>query len=126
MKKIVETIKNHWVGFIPVVLLILIALNQIYLHNVDYLNRWKGGGFGMFSTVVRRYFHIHLIYKGGFECAEPHIEMRKQFDKISNYPKYLALEKLTKNLRSITLIYLVHLLMPGLHLISLWSENRMS
>ncbi len=35
---------------IPSILLIAVAVHQIYLAKVDQLSPWKGGGFGMFSS----------------------------------------------------------------------------
>ncbi|MEK9727461.1 MAG: hypothetical protein VW397_05080 [Candidatus Margulisiibacteriota bacterium] len=105
MNRFSEFLKDHWLGLIPVILLAFISLRQIYLYNVDNLSRWKGGGFGMFSTIDRRYFHIHLIYKEAIECAEPHIEFDRQFEKIKSYPNYLDLERLTKKLSKKIWIY---------------------
>ena len=106
MKRQIDEFKKNWLGFIPPILLCLVSLNQIYLYNNDYLNRWKGGGFGMFSTIQDRYFHIHLIRNGVLECANPHIEFSKEFESIRNYPNYLKLEQLSKKLSQKTWVYL--------------------
>lgn len=105
LNSIIEEIKKYWIGFIPVALLILVSANQINLYQSDYLNRWKGGGFGMFSTINERYYHIHLIYNDTLECAEPHSDYGNELYKITNYPNYLALETLTKKLTSHVWIY---------------------
>jgi len=90
--------KQHWIAFIPVIILNIVALRQIYLKNVDYLDAWKGGGFGMFSQISLRYYHIHLINKGTFECAESHPNLRGTLKEIIKHPNYLPLEKLGKKL----------------------------
>lgn len=42
--------KNFFLAFLPVTLLVIVALTQIYLAHTVHLSPWKGGGFGMFST----------------------------------------------------------------------------
>ncbi len=42
---------NRWLGLVPVAALVLFALLQITLAGTRDLTPWKGGGFGMFSTV---------------------------------------------------------------------------
>ena len=101
----IVTIKNHWLGMIPVVLLYLVAFRQIYLHNYDQLNRWKGGGFGMFSKIEERFYHIHLIKKDALECAVPPNDFSRQLSKSMTYPNYLHLEKITRELTKNIWIY---------------------
>lgn len=46
----------HWrrlAGYVPTLVLVLVALNQIRLARTTDLTPWKGGGFGMFSTIDR-------------------------------------------------------------------------
>jgi hypothetical protein len=90
-----NVLRRHWLGVISPVLLCVVALNQLYLYNTDHLNRWKGGGFGMFSTIHRRYVHVHLMNQGALECAEHHRDFRRHFRKIANYPNDRHLEKLS-------------------------------
>jgi hypothetical protein len=54
-------------GYLPVVLLALVALNQIRMAQTTDLTAWKGGGFGMFSTLDRpraRQIRIHVVGGG--------------------------------------------------------------
>ena len=54
-------------GYLPVVLLALVALNQIRIAKTTDLTAWKGGGFGMFSTLDRpraRQVRIHVVGGG--------------------------------------------------------------
>ena len=71
MNNISTFFKKNWPALIPVLILNLVALRQLNLKSVDYLSAWKGGGFGMFSKIHERFYHIHLIRQGSFECAVP-------------------------------------------------------
>ena len=42
--------KKFYLAFLPVTLLVIVALNQIHLAHTVHLSPWKGGGFGMFSS----------------------------------------------------------------------------
>jgi hypothetical protein len=53
--------------FVPA-LLVLVAVRQIYLAHTQYLTFWKGGGFGMFSSVDplrNRILRSYLITQNG-------------------------------------------------------------
>ena len=44
---------NHlkrFIVYLPPILLVVVALHQIYLAKTSTLSPWKGGGFGMFSS----------------------------------------------------------------------------
>ncbi|BCS33086.1 hypothetical protein TBR22_A23120 [Luteitalea sp. TBR-22] len=45
------TAMRHWRPMLPALVLVLVAGRQIQLAKVSALSAWKGGGFGMFSTV---------------------------------------------------------------------------
>ena len=96
MKINIEFFKKYWIAFIPILILNIVALRQLYLQNTDYLNGWKGGGFGMFSKISERFIHIHLIDRNTFQCVKAHSDVAVKLDKISSYPNYLALENLAK------------------------------
>lgn len=53
--------------FVPAVLLCLVAVVQVYLTRTDFLNPWKGGGFGMFSTSVGVTSRVIRIWISGPE-----------------------------------------------------------
>lgn len=62
-----------WVRWLPVGLLVAVALHQQYLVHTQDLTAWKGGGFGMFSTVDelhRRMVFAYLLTEAG-EVAVP-------------------------------------------------------
>lgn len=42
---------RHWRSLLPSVVLVLVAGSQILLTKTAGLTAWKGGGFGMFSTI---------------------------------------------------------------------------
>ena len=105
MIKSFKILKLFWPAFIPILILNLVAVRQIYLSNVDHLDAWKGGGFGMFSRIHKRFTHVHLLNRGAFECAVPSEDYASQFQKIKYYPKFLNLEQLTKELTKKIWVY---------------------
>ena len=98
-------ISNHWPALIPVLLLNIIASQQIYLKSNHNLNPWKGGGFGMFSTISERFFHIHLLHKKSIQCAESHSEITHSLRKITNFPNKHALKDLSALISKKTWVY---------------------
>jgi len=53
--------------YLPVLVLALVALNQIRMARTTDLTPWKGGGFGMFSTLDRpraRQVRVHVVGGG--------------------------------------------------------------
>ena len=56
--------------YLPALILLAVALNQIYLARTEHLSAWKGGGFGMFSTTdggPNRHLHIFFIADNKYE-----------------------------------------------------------
>ena len=56
-----------FIVWLPVILLVVVAVNQMRLALTGELTSWKGGGFGMFATTDRpgtRYVHVWLIGEG--------------------------------------------------------------
>jgi len=50
--------------YLPTLLLVAIAVNQLILANFFSLSPWLGGGYGMFSTTdVGSNRHIHIYAK---------------------------------------------------------------
>lgn len=59
-------IKNR-ICYVPVVLLLAVAVTQIYLAHRYALAPWSGGGFGMFSTpdaAQSRHMHVYAASPG--------------------------------------------------------------
>jgi hypothetical protein len=103
--KINTSFKSIWPSFIPIIILVLVALNQLYLVNLNQLSRWKGGGFGMFSTISERFIHIHLINNQQIDCSEHPKDFSNSLLKLKIYPDYKKIEKLTKQLTTFTWVY---------------------
>ena len=54
-------------GRLPVVLLVVVGLNQLRLARTDHLSPWSGGGFGMFASddsPGSRHLHVFLDSPG--------------------------------------------------------------
>ena len=100
-----EWLKQNWMIVLPILLLHLLAWRQMILSRYDYLDPWKGGGFGMFSTSSNRFYHIHLISKEAFECAEPPEAYYHQLKKVQSYPSYLKLELAARALTAGNWVY---------------------
>lgn len=96
---------NYWPALIPIFLLNIFAIRQLYLSHYHFLSHWKGGGFGMFSEIDERFSHIHLLNRGTIQCAEPHSDIGKELRKIRIYPTVKSLEKVSKVIGSKTWIY---------------------
>ena len=50
---------------LPIILLVSIAILQINLAHSIELSPWKGGGFGMFSVISKRYLAIQVTNQAG-------------------------------------------------------------
>ena len=57
-----STTKEGWSAALPAVLLTIVAVTQIVLTQVAMLSPWKGGGFGMFSTLDGRPFRYARLF----------------------------------------------------------------
>lgn len=59
--------QRSWLAVIPVGILLAVASSQVVLTHAIALTSWKGGGFGMFSTVDSRgarFLRVYLVRKG--------------------------------------------------------------
>jgi hypothetical protein len=66
---------------LPAVLLVALALHQIWLARTEQLNAWSGGGFGMFSTTDawgRRHLHAYALWPGVRRELEVPEELRSE------------------------------------------------
>jgi hypothetical protein len=57
----------RWRVLLPAAVLFTIALLQIGLAKMAYLSPWKGGGFGMFSSIEIRTTRIFVLSESGDE-----------------------------------------------------------
>lgn len=70
----------RWLVRLPAVLLVAVALHQIWLAKTADLNAWSGGGFGMFSTTDawgRRHLHAWALWPGVRRELEVPEELRR-------------------------------------------------
>lgn len=61
---------NKAITYLPSILLITIAINQLILANFFNLSPWLGGGYGMFSTTDvgnNRHLHVYARSDGIFK-----------------------------------------------------------
>jgi hypothetical protein len=57
----------RWLEPLPALLLVVVALHQLWLARTDALSAWSGGGFGMFSTTDgwgARHLHAYALRPG--------------------------------------------------------------
>ncbi len=83
------TARQRVAAVIPVVLLSLVALNQIRLAHSSDMTAWKGGGFGMFSTLDRpraRQVRVHLLGAGRDIPFSVPPELRNLNESVKNRP----------------------------------------
>jgi hypothetical protein len=75
---------------IPSALLCVVALHQAYRVSREGLTPWKGGGFGMFSTIdsqAERFVRLSVTTAGGETLAVPiPAEYRRQIDRARLLP----------------------------------------
>ena len=86
-------------------ILVFIACFQIYNAQAHDLTPWKGGGFGMFSTVDSpgaRFVRIYLITDGGEVPVEPPASMSRLVDKARAVPSQANVSRLVDQLRDAT------------------------
>jgi hypothetical protein len=63
---------------LPSLLLVIVALHQIWLARTEALSPWSGGGFGMFSTTdagPTRHLHALLVRPGLLRSVVPPPEL---------------------------------------------------
>lgn len=64
---------------LPALLLVAVALHQVWLARTAHLDGWSGGGFGMFSTTDawgRRHLHAWAVWPGARREVEVPEELR--------------------------------------------------
>jgi hypothetical protein len=77
---------------IPIISLILVASFQLVMSNSDVLSPWKGGGFGMFSSLknpgMRR-----VTVQVHFAKGQSKLVSSKQFSKMASYDRLRSFPK---------------------------------
>ncbi len=100
-----------WRCYLAPVLLITVVVGQRYLMYFHKLDPWKGGGFGMFSSVSARNLRqmtVTLVTSGGIEHRFPpstiasriplNGDMRRQRSRLLTMPRVAVLQRLADRL----------------------------
>ena len=91
---------------LPLTILVVVATFQLALSNFNSLSPWKGGGFGMFSSLKNpgmRRVHVRLNFADGQEK----LVSSKQFSKMAVYDQLRSFPKEAKLLEFIEEIKLL-------------------
>jgi hypothetical protein len=86
-------------------LLILIASVQLFMAHVYDLTAWKGGGFGMFSTVDSqgaRFLRIYLVTPNGRTAVEVPSDLQPTARSVRTFPRAEELAQLADQLAQAT------------------------
>lgn len=75
----------QWLGVPPVALLVVVALLQMTLAHTVGLSPWKGGGFGMFSTVDSPDYRM-VIVTVRLEGSEGRVPLRDMVETVGPAP----------------------------------------
>ena len=88
-------------GVLPLIVLALVALNQVRLAKTTDLSAWKGGGFGMFSTLDRpraRQVRCNLVGRGNDVPLAIPAELRDLEESVKNNPTQKKLIRLGRKI----------------------------
>ncbi len=89
-----------WLGVAPVIALIVFALLQITLSFTRDLTPWKGGGFGMFSTVDQpriRFVRVWIEVRSGESLfVPPSPASRQERLRAASYPVRSTMQALAE------------------------------
>lgn len=92
---------KKWLCYLPIFLLIVVALNQIRFAKTSSLSPWWGGGFGMFSTLDSRgtrHIHAYAIRPGIRRELEIPSYLAELERKVLTFPSKSNLRKLATEL----------------------------
>jgi hypothetical protein len=87
----------RWFWYLPSVLLLIVAGNQLRLVATTSLSPWWGGGFGMFSTTdawATRHLHIFAIRPGVRRELDIPPALRKKVEQVLVLPSDAQLRTL--------------------------------
>lgn len=86
------------IGPIMLLVIIIVQVAKAYTHD---LSTWKGGGFGMFSTIDRpsnRLVRTYLVSDSAKILIEPTIPTSSELIRLRTYPKQEDLDNYAKSL----------------------------
>jgi hypothetical protein len=84
---------------IPAAILVTVGVVQVWLARTVDLTAWKGGGFGMFSTLddgPRRYVRIYLDSEGRSEEIEVPASLQDPAARLATLPSPSRLARFTE------------------------------
>ena len=90
-------VRPRWFWYLPSLLLILVAGNQLRLVSTTALSPWWGGGFGMFATTdgwATRHLHVFAIRPGVRRELEIPLSLRKTVKQVLTFPSDAQLQAL--------------------------------
>jgi len=90
-----------YLALLPVTLLVLVALHQVYLAHTVHLSAWKGGGFGMFSTTDGgpvRHLRIFLMGLPSRQEVQPPRSLEDLADRAKELPSDTFLSNLSRGI----------------------------
>ena len=94
----------RYVFFLPVILLVTVAIVQIGLANYSFLSPWSGGGFGMFSTTdvgSARHVHIFAVTPSVRRELIPNTKHKKIVDQLLVFPADYRIKNFSEQLKNI-------------------------
>lgn len=92
---------THWFWYLPSLLLLIVAGNQVRLVSPAVLSPWWGGGFGLFATTdawATRHLHIFAIRSGVRRELVIPLSLRKKVERVLTLPSDAQLQALVHQL----------------------------
>lgn len=90
-----HSVRPQWFWYLPSLLLLIVATNQLRLVSTAALSPWWGGGFGMFATTdawATRRLHVFAIRPGvRRELAIPR-SLRPKVERVLTLPSVAQLQ----------------------------------
>ena len=94
-----RSVKPQWFWYLPSLLLLIVAGNQLRLVSIASLSPWWGGGFGMFATTdawATRHLHVFAIRPGVRRELEIPFSLRKKVERVLTLPSDARLQALAR------------------------------
>lgn len=88
-------VKPRWFWYLPSVLLLIVATNQLRLVSTTSLSPWWGGGFGMFATTdawATRHLHVFAVRSGVRRELEISPALKKKVERVLALPSEAQLQ----------------------------------
>jgi hypothetical protein len=98
--------KTPSLNLLPVIVLILVATFQLVMSNSDVLSPWKGGGFGMFSSLknpgMRRVtVQVQLENGQNKSVSSKQFSKMNSYDQLRSFPKESQLIEFIEDLKGL-------------------------